>query len=122
MANLRFQQLPEAVSQILTTLQRVEELLLEKHVAEENSADLLNVTEAAAFLNLTVSTIYTKVCRGEIPALKPGRRLYFDKKELIDWIKSHRKRDNNQIATEAKFMVSRSSPPFHRKKKAFRMT
>ena len=122
MANLRFEQLPEAVSQILTTLQRVEELLLEKHVAEENSADLLNVTEAAAFLNLTVSTIYTKVCRGEIPALKPGRRLYFDKKELIDWIKSHRKRDNNQIATEAKFMVSRSSLPFHRKKKAFRMT
>jgi len=120
MANLTFDQLPEAVNQLLTTVSRIEHLLLEKQYSEDNQGELLNVKEASSFLNLSVSTIYTKVCRGEIPALKPGRRLYFDKNELVHWIKSCRKKSNEELAAEARTIVSRNQPPFQRKRKAYR--
>ncbi|MDB5136596.1 MAG: DNA-binding protein, partial [Mucilaginibacter sp.] len=86
---------------------------------DENHA-LMDVHETSKFLNLSVSTIYTKVCRGEIPALKPGRRLYFDKTELINWIKSSRKLSNEEIAARADQQISRGRVAFHRKRKAYR--
>jgi len=120
MPNLTFDQLPEAVSQLLSSVHRIEHLLLENQVEGGKDGELLNVKEASSFLNLSVSTIYTKVCRGEIPALKPGRRLYFDKNELIDWIKSCRKKSNEELAAEAKRNIAHVNTPYQRMRKAYR--
>jgi excisionase family DNA binding protein len=44
--------------------------------------------ETSKLLNLLVSTIYSKVCKREIPVNKQGKRIYFYRYELMKWIKS----------------------------------
>jgi excisionase family DNA binding protein len=101
MGKLTFEELPDAVEKILLAITRIETLLTDDFQTEEPHT-LMNIKETSLFLNLSVSTIYTKVCRGEIPALKPGRRLYFDKKALIEWIKSSKRQSNEELAATSK--------------------
>lgn len=54
------------------------------------SDGLLTVQQAAQFLTLAPATIYSMVCRGEIPSSKRGKRLYFSRLELIEWVKAGR--------------------------------
>jgi excisionase family DNA binding protein len=68
----------------------------------EQPEQLLTVQEAANLLHLTVPTIYSKHCKGELPGVcKQGKRLYFDRQTIIDWIKQGRKKSNAEIEQEA---------------------
>lgn len=100
MESLTFEQLPQAVSQIYNKLEIIEQLLLEKKQPQPESDEQMNVEQAARFLNLSVSTIYSKVCRSEIPVNKQGKRLYFYKSELAAWIKEGRKKTREEIRKE----------------------
>lgn len=63
---------------------------------------LLTIQEAAEFLRLTVPTMYSKVSKGELPVMKRGKRLYFSRTELLDYLKAGRKKTNTEIEKEAK--------------------
>ena len=49
----------------------------------------LNVKEAAEYLGLATSTLYTMVSQQRIPYTKMGRRTKFEQKELDRWTDSH---------------------------------
>lgn len=85
----------------------IENLLKGKEPAKEEDMELLNVEQAAALLKLAVPTIYGKVCRKEIPFNKKGKRLYFSKQELIEWIKSGKKKTLGELKLEAQAMLNR---------------
>lgn len=80
---------------IIERLENIERCLNEINNKETTStpeADtLLTIQQAASFLNLAVPTLYSKVSRNEIPSAKQGKRLYFNKAELMDWISSGKK-------------------------------
>lgn len=61
----------------------------------------LSISEVAEFLNLSTSTIYGKVSRGELPFMKRGKRLYFSQVELKQYLKEGRKLTLDEIASEA---------------------
>lgn len=88
-------------------LSNIENLILDlKHTPtatgnQPDSKQLLNVKEAAKFLNLSAQTIYLMVSRGDIPVNKKNHRLYFLKSELTDWIKQGRKLTNDEIEKES---------------------
>jgi excisionase family DNA binding protein len=63
--------------------------------------EMLTIQQAAQLLVLSVPTIYGLVSRSEIPCMKKGKRLYFGKQELIEWIKSGRKKTCIEISGEA---------------------
>ncbi len=63
--------------------------------------DLLSIKEAAKFLHLSVPTIYGYVSKNEIPFSKKGKRLYFSKQELTEWIKTGRSKTTLEISSEA---------------------
>jgi len=76
-------------------LSNIEALLLDlKHAPQEQHADsdLLTITQAGEVINLTVPTIYSLVSKKLIPHNKKGKRLYFLRSELTEWIKSGRKK------------------------------
>ncbi|MFD0792080.1 helix-turn-helix domain-containing protein [Mucilaginibacter litoreus] len=106
---LTFDNLPEAISQLLERVARIEDLLNRERQPVQPENEILNITDAAAFLRLTKSTIYSKVCRGELPAYKTGRRLYFDKAELTEWIKSARKNTNEDTRRAARNYLNKNS-------------
>lgn len=88
--NFTFEQLPQAVSALHDKLENIERILLEGQPGSKDEAELLTIQQAAALINLSVATIYSKASRREIPYCKKGKRLYFSAQELTDWIKSGR--------------------------------
>jgi excisionase family DNA binding protein len=76
-------------------------------LSEQPQTDqMLTIQEAGQLISLSVPTIYGLVSRSEIPVSKKGKRLYFSKLELIDWIKSGRKRTQAEAAGEANNYVT----------------
>ena len=78
------------MNKIHDKLDYLEKLILRISTVEENKEELLNIQEASKLLDLSVSTIYSKVCKREIPVNKQGKRIYFYRHELMKWIKSGR--------------------------------
>ena len=72
----------------------------------EQPEQLLTIQEAAEFLSLTVPTLYSKTSKGELPFMKRGKRLYFSRTELLDYLKEGRKKSNAEIEAEAKAYLS----------------
>src|SRR5687768_13534004 len=106
MPTITFDQLPQAVSQLYDKLSNIEALLKEVNNLAPKPDELLTVTEAARFLNLSIPTIYGKVSRNEIPVNKQGKRLYFYKSELGNWIKEGRKKTVSEIRQEAEEIIT----------------
>lgn len=75
-------------------LARIEQLLAAlatEAPPEQPEADLLNIKQAADLLNLARATVYNLVSKKELPHFKKGKRLYFSKAALLNWIKEGKK-------------------------------
>jgi excisionase family DNA binding protein len=104
---LTFDQLPRAVSELLDKVSKIEEILNQDHGESKDADSLFSIKQASTFLNLSISTIYGKVCRREIPVSKQGKRLYFDKTELLEWIKAGRKKTLAEVANAVALIPGR---------------
>ena len=83
-------------------LERIENLLLDKK-------KVLNFNEATIFLNLSKSHLYKLTSSNEIPHYKPnGKRIYFNRVELENWLLRHRIKTNEEIDTEASNYILRN--------------
>ena len=88
-------------------LSNIENLLLDlKHPLKEagnlpETDQLFTIQQAGEFLNLKVPTLYGLIQRAAIPVCKRGKRLYFSKQELIEWIKAGRKISLAETESEA---------------------
>jgi excisionase family DNA binding protein len=78
----------------------------ESKTPTDQPEQLLTIQEAAEFLSLTVPTMYSKVSKGELPVMKRGKRLYFSRTELLEYVKTGRKKSNAEIEQEAKAYLS----------------
>jgi excisionase family DNA binding protein len=63
--------------------------------------ELLTISQVAEFLSLSVPTIYGLVSKAAIPCMKKGKRLYFSKDEISNWIKAGRKKTLAELNSEA---------------------
>src|SRR4051812_1835148 len=59
---------------------------IEGHVLEERMNILLTVEELAKYLKIKPDTIYKKVRKGELPAIKLGKLVRFPKELIDQWI------------------------------------
>ena len=105
---LTFDQLPTAVSMLIKEVSEMRRLLVEnqEQVQTSHEDDLLTIKQSSELLNLTVPTMYSKVSKGELPVMKRGKRLYFFRAELMDYIKEGRKKSNAEIEAEAEAYLS----------------
>ena len=106
--NLTFDQLPKAVTMLTNEVRELKRLLIEKQEQPTDQPEqLLTIDEVATLLHLTKSTVYSKVSKNELPGVcKQGKRLYFDRQTIIDWIKQGRKKSNAEIEQEAEAYLS----------------
>jgi len=103
--HLTFDKLPEAVTMLTKEVSELKRLLIEKQeqTLTDQPEQFLTIDEVATLLHLTKPTIYSKVSKNELPGVcKQGKRLYFDRQTIIDWIKQGRKKSNAEIEQEAK--------------------
>ena len=92
----------EALTQIVQSA--VREALAEynsKTPPMEQPQDLLTAEDAAVFLNIKLSTLYFKTHMKEIPFMKKGKKIYFSRKELTQWIAEGRQYTKAEAARYA---------------------
>jgi excisionase family DNA binding protein len=92
-SNLSFDQLPKAVGELLTKVDYVISRLDEKKEVDGSSPtqdddQMMTMDEACQFIGKKRSTMYSLTSERRIPYRKRGNKLYFFKKELIEWIQS----------------------------------
>lgn len=70
----------------------IHEGIKESRYHSEASIDkLLNIQEAASYLNLAQQTLYGFTSSRTIPFIKKGKKLYFRKSDLDQWLSEGRK-------------------------------
>jgi len=111
MGKINFNDLPEAVSNIADEIKEIKQLLLEqKNLPQPEHEQLLTIQEASEVLCLSIPTLYGYVHRAEIPVFKKAKRLYFSKKDLLDWIKQGRKKTSDELEMEAnKYLLKKKN-------------
>jgi excisionase family DNA binding protein len=83
-------------SEIMSRLESIEAML-----AGYNNQPL-NLEKAAAYLHVSKSYLYKLTSRNQIPYYKPsGKLVYFDKKELDQWILQNRITPKSEIEEDA---------------------
>jgi excisionase family DNA binding protein len=82
-----FQQLYD---KICSLERKVDALLNESNEAKEEAPkdEPLTVRQAADYLKLSTFTLYGLTSRQDIPFMKRGKRLYFKKEDLREWIET----------------------------------
>ncbi len=98
---------PELENLIENSLRKI---LLSQYTTQQPEPDqLLTINQAGQFLTLSVPTLYSLVSRAQIPVSKRGKRLYFSKQELTDWIKAGRKKTVAEIEIQANAFLNRKA-------------
>lgn len=83
-------------------LSRIENMLLSQKT-------VLNFNETAVYTGLSKSHLYKLTSTGGIPCYKPtGKKLYFDKEELDEWMLRNKKLSQDEIDDKAEnFLMER---------------
>jgi len=61
---------------------------------------LFTIKEASEYLGISVNALYCRVCRKQIPFVKIGKLLRFDKKDIDNWIEKQKISDTEEITEE----------------------
>ena len=105
--HLSFEGLPNAVQALNVKMDKIlESIVSSKPDQQENK--LLTIDQAAKFLNLSKSTVYSKVSKGELPYMKKGKRLYFSQEELVGYIKSGKIKTVDEIENDVDDFLSKN--------------
>ena len=84
---------------ILSKLERIEKLLETQQAMQKQ---VLNFNDACIYLELSQSHLYKLTSTGSIPHYKPnGKKLYFNRQELDNWLLRNRSNSIDEIDQEA---------------------
>jgi len=80
----------------------VQKAIIQNPTNDKVQADVfLDVNQAAAFIGIAKATLYGKCSDQLIPHFKKGKKLYFDQKELIEWLKTGKRKTIDDIHASA---------------------
>jgi excisionase family DNA binding protein len=72
----------------------------------------MNISEVATYIKVAKTTVYGMTHRNTIPHYKSGKRLYFKKEDIDEWIFSHRIKTRDDIEKEAMEYIRRKQRGF----------
>ena len=67
----------------------------EKMPAQQN--EFLNISEASDFLKMAKQTLYGLTSKRNIPFIKKGKKVYFNKSEVIAWLNEGKMKTHSEI-------------------------
>ena len=79
-------------------LQEIKNLLQE---VQGSPKEVLTSDEAAAYLGISKSALYKLTMGRKIPFYKSAKLCYFDRQEIIDWMKSNRVATQEELEAKA---------------------
>lgn len=106
MQTLKFENLPNAVAEILKGQSELKALLLQKSDPQPEIETPIQLDKVLPLTGLTKPTLYGYVQRNEIPYYKKGNRLYFFQSEIIEWIKTGRHKTLKELKADVDTFLS----------------
>ncbi|MFW9940367.1 MAG: helix-turn-helix domain-containing protein [Candidatus Thorarchaeota archaeon] len=88
---------------LIFTLRRIESKLDQIHQnAQLSNKPVLDILEAASLLRMSKFTLYTMTSKRILPFFKVGRKIFFDREELLDFVRSkkHKFKSISEIESE----------------------
>ena len=67
----------------------------------------MNVKRVAEYLTLSTATIYGLISKMAIPNMKRGKRLYFKKGDIDEWLSKSLRKTKDEIELEANSYISK---------------
>lgn len=89
--NITFEQIPSVLGEILSKIDYVISKLNTPSsglMAADDPDQLMTLEQACSFIGKKPSTIYAMTSERRIPFMKRGNKLYFMKRDLLEWIKT----------------------------------
>jgi excisionase family DNA binding protein len=80
--------LPQAISTLLFEVQELKAIIANQSTPSNTAPDFLNIEQAGELLGLAKQTMYILVSKGKIPHMKKGKKLYFSRAEIEQYIRS----------------------------------
>ena len=75
-------------------------LLLTNNAQVVETPEYFDLAQAAKFLRMSESSLYTHTSQRLVPFIKRGRRLRFKRSDLQTWLDGGRKKTRDEIAQE----------------------
>jgi excisionase family DNA binding protein len=91
---------------ILQKLTNIETMLQEQNLLKK---EVLNLNEAAAYLDISASHLYKLTSQKQIPHFCPqGKKLYFNRVELDQWLQRNKQHSEDEIDQMANDYITRN--------------
>ena len=94
--------LPDVMSEVLQRVTRIEQFMKTSFALQiQEEGSLLDISQAGKLLHLTTNTMYKMVQKRALPYNKRGKKLYFLKDDLMNWIKAGKIKTEVELKAEA---------------------
>ena len=103
LSSLSLEEIASHVAEKVYTLQKRNN----EQKEETKDNEFLTIDQASELLNLAKPTIYTLTHKSKIPFIKKGKKLYFKKSDLIEWLNAGRRLTRTEIEEEADDFLKR---------------
>jgi excisionase family DNA binding protein len=103
---LKFEDIPQAIGELLKKIDSIEVLLSELKPQPRKNEGLLTIQQVSELIHLQVPTIYAYVHKKEIPFSKKGKRLYFSKPEILEWINQGKNKSFSQVKEDVEYFLN----------------
>ena len=83
---LAFEQLPELIQNLVERIEALEKTVREKQQSQPLEGELMSVEDVCKLLGKSKSAVYRTVRCHDIPFIRQGNRLYFDRPTIKKWL------------------------------------
>lgn len=107
--NITFNELPEAISQLMKDVNELKSLLQTVHDAKIEPDRWFNIDQLCQYVpdKPAKQTVYGWVAHHTVPYHKKGKKLQFLKSEIDEWLKSDQRKTAAELHAEAIAYVNR---------------
>lgn len=93
---------------ILEKLNSIEKAIEKLKTASNDDEDFMNIDQVSSFIDLAKPSVYGLVNKRKIPHFKSGKRLYFKKSDIVQWITSTKVSTKQEMEDKANEYIYRN--------------
>ena len=85
---LSYEQMPELIQNLVERIESLEKAVREKHQLLPLEGELMSVEDLCKLLGKSKSAVYRTVRYRDIPYIRQGNRLYYDRATIKKWLEN----------------------------------
>jgi len=100
MKEINYNNLPQSIQYLLDRIEYVVRILEKLNFSEEKP-EMMTIEECSDLISLSKHSIYSLCSKRKLPHIKKGRRLYFEREKILEYLLSGRRQTKTEISKNA---------------------